>query len=101
MSRFGKRDVTSIIELMEKELDAVPRLERVEKMKLRSKIRQQENWLLATEDPRPDKVLIKLQGRLSEIFRLYPQAFKEKLVEALKMKVKQMEISKPETSDQH
>jgi hypothetical protein len=96
MGRFGKRDVTSILELLEKELDAVPRLEKVEKMKLRSKIRQQENWLSATEDPKPDKVLIKLEGRLSDIFRLYPQAFKEKLVEFLKMKVQQMEISKPE-----
>jgi hypothetical protein len=93
MSRFGKRDVTSIIELLERELDVVPRIERVEKMKLRAKIRQQESWLLATENPNPGKVLIKLQGRLSEIFRLYSQGFKEKLVETLEMKVKQLEIS--------
>jgi hypothetical protein len=65
MSRFGKRDVTGILELLEKELDAVPRLEKVEKMKLRSKIRQQENWLIAAENPKPDKILIKLEGRLA------------------------------------
>jgi hypothetical protein len=96
MGRFGKRDVRSIIELLERELDAVPRLEKVEKMKLRSKIRQQENWLVATEDPKPEKVLIKLQGRLSDIFRLYPGAFKEKLVEALKMKCLRLDEDKPE-----
>jgi hypothetical protein len=96
MSRFGKRDVTEIVELLEKELDSIPRLEKVEKMKLRSKIRQQENWLLATEDPKPDKVMIKIGGRLPEIFRLYSSNFKKKLAEVLERKIKQMEISKPE-----
>lgn len=96
MGRFGKRDVRSIIELLEKELDAVPRLEKVEKMKLRSKIRQQENWLSGTEDPKPEKVLIKLEGRLSDIFRLYPRSFKEKLVEELKMKCSKLDEDKPE-----
>jgi hypothetical protein len=96
MSRFGKRDVTEIVELLEKELDSIPRLEKVEKMKLRSKIRQQENWLSGTEDPKPEKVLIKLQGRLSDIFRLYPGAFKEKLVETLKMKCLKLDEDKPE-----
>ncbi|MFO7460277.1 MAG: hypothetical protein R6X07_06590 [Desulfatiglandales bacterium] len=95
MSRFGKRDVTDIIEFLEKELDAVPRLEKVEKMKLRSKLRQQENWLIAAEDPKPDKVLIKLEGRLAEIFRLYPHGFKEKLVELLEMKTSRLERNAP------
>jgi hypothetical protein len=91
MARFGKRDVTNILELLEKELDAVPRLEKVEKMKLRSKIRQQENWLMAAENPKPDKILIKLEGRLKEIFRLYPHGFKEKLSELMEMKISQLE----------
>ena len=91
MSRFGKRDVASIIEFLEKELDSVPRLEKVEKMKLRSKIRQQENWLMAAENPKPDKIVIKLQGRLGEIFRLYPHGVKEKLTELLEMKISQLD----------
>jgi len=33
MSGFGKRDVTEILELLENELDAVPRLEKIEKEK--------------------------------------------------------------------
>jgi hypothetical protein len=95
MSRFGKRDVTGILELLEKELDAVPRLEKVQKMKLRSKIRQQENWLIAAENPKPDKILIKLEGRLAEIFRLYPHGFKAKLVELLEMKISQLTRNAP------
>ena len=95
MSRFGKRDVSDILELLEKELDAIPRLEKVEKMKLRSKIRQQENWLISTENPKPDKILIKLQGRLGEIFRLYPHGVKEKLTEFLSMKISQLDKNAP------
>ena len=95
MSRLGKREVTGILEFLEKELDAVPRLEKVEKMKLRSKIRQQENWLISTENPKPDKILIKLQGRLGEIFRHYPHGVKEKLTEFLEMKVSHLDKNAP------
>jgi hypothetical protein len=75
MSKLGKRDVTDILELLEKELDAVPRLDKVQKMKWRSRIRHQENWFMALDDLKPEKVLMKLQGRLSEVFRLYPASF--------------------------
>jgi len=95
MGRLGKRDVTGILELLEKELDAVPRLEKVEKMKLRSKIRQQENWIISTENPKPDKLLIKLEGRLGEIFRLFPRGFKDKLTEFLEMKISQLDKNAP------
>jgi hypothetical protein len=95
MSRFGKRDVTSIIEFLEKELDSVSRLEKVEKMKLRSKIRQQENWLIAAEDPKPDKILVKLEGRLGEIFRLFPHGVKDKLTELLEMKISRLDKNAP------
>jgi hypothetical protein len=79
MARFSKRDTLDILELLEKELDSLPRLERVEKMKLRSKIRHQESWIAAFEDPKPSKVMLKLEGRLSEIFRLYSSSFKDKV----------------------
>jgi hypothetical protein len=91
MNRLGKRDVTEILELLEKELDSVPGLEKVEKMKWRSRIRHQENWFMALDDLKPDKVLMKLKGRLSEVFRLYPASFSEKLVELLKKKALELE----------
>jgi hypothetical protein len=91
MNRLGKRDVTEILELLEKELDSVPGLEKVEKMKWRSRIRHQENWFMALDDLKPDKVLMKLKGRLSEVFRLYPASFSEKLVELLKKKGLELE----------
>jgi hypothetical protein len=98
MTRFGKRDVTAILELLEKELDSVPRLDRVVKMKWRSRIRQQENFLMGVEDPKPDKIVQKLAGRLSEIFKLYPHGVSDKLIELMKSKLMQAEIRSPESS---
>jgi hypothetical protein len=91
MIRFGKRDVTAILELMERELDSVPRLDGVERMKWRSRIRRQENFLMGLDDPKPDKVVMKLSGRLSELFRLYPKSVSDKLVELMKLKITQLE----------
>ena len=99
MNRLGKRDVTEILELLEKELDAVPGLEKVEKMKWRSRIRHQENWFMALDDLKPEKVLMKLKGRLSEVFRLYPASFSEKVAELLKKKALQLEKKSQDTND--
>lgn len=96
MSGFRKRDVTEILEFFENELDAVPRLEKIEKMKLRAKIRHHENWFLTLEDPKPAKVILRLEGRLAEIFRMYPSSFKEKLGELLEEKCSKLVESSPE-----
>jgi hypothetical protein len=89
--------VTEILELLEGELDSLPRLDKVEKMKWRSRIRQQENWLTALDELKPDKVLVKMKARLSEVFRLYPPSFPEKLVELLKKKAQEIERKSADT----
>ena len=99
MNRLGKRDVTEILEFLEKGLDAVSGLEKVEKMKWRSRIRHQENWFMALDDLKPEKVLMKLKGRLSEVFRLYPASFSENLIELLKKKAQQLEKKSQEVTD--
>jgi hypothetical protein len=96
MSRLGKRDVTEVLELLENELDAVPRLEKIEKMKLRAKIRHHENWLLTIENPKPAKIILRLEGRLAEIFRLYPSSFKKKLGGLLEEKCSKLDTLRPE-----
>jgi MinD-like ATPase involved in chromosome partitioning or flagellar assembly len=96
MSRFGKRDVTDILELLENQLDALSRLEKVEKMKLRSQIRRQETFLLTLEDPKPAKVILRLQGRLAEVFRRYPSSFKEELGKLLEAKCSKLDKYNPE-----
>lgn len=95
MSRFGKRDATEIIEFLEKELDSVPRLEKIEKMKLRSKIRQQEFWLTAAENPIANRIADKLSGRLAGVFALYPYGFRETLIELLETKISEIKMDEP------
>jgi hypothetical protein len=46
---------------------------------------------MALDELKPDKVLMKLKGRLSEVFRLYPASFPEKFVELLKKKALELE----------
>jgi hypothetical protein len=87
MEQFSKLDVKDILEMLEYELDSVPKLEKVEKMRMRGKIRQQESWLLAFANPTPQKVRLKLEQRLSELFRMYPHGFGDKVSELLKMKI--------------
>ena len=99
MNRLGKRDVTEILELLEKELDTVPGLDKVEKMKWRGRIRHQENWFMALDDLKPEKILMKLKGRLSEVFRFYSASFSEKLLELLKKKAQQLEKKSQEVTD--
>jgi hypothetical protein len=87
MEQFSKLDVKDILEMLEYELDSVPKLEKVEKMRMRGKIRQQESWLLAFANPTPQKVRLKLEQRLSELFRIYPHGFSDKVTELLKVKI--------------
>jgi hypothetical protein len=47
MLRFDTRDVKEILDMLEDEISFIPKLDKKEKMKMRSKIRKQANWLLA------------------------------------------------------
>ena len=90
MERLGKRDVKEILKMLEEEVDKVPGMDKVQKMKIRGKIRQQENWLVALGDPKPTKIIMKLKGRLSEIWNRYPYGFSDKLTEVLQEMIKKL-----------
>ena len=87
MKQFTKLDVKDLLEMLEYALDSVPKLDKVDKMRMRGKIRQQESWLLAFANPTPQKVRLKLEQRLSDLFRMYPHGFGDKVAEFLKLKV--------------
>ena len=87
MEQFSKLDVKDLLEMLEYALDSIPKLDKVEKLRMRGKIRQQESWLLAFANPTPQKVRLKLEARLSDLFRLYPYGFADEVTEFLKTKV--------------
>ena len=79
MPRLSKHDVTEILEMLEDGINFLPKLSRVEKMKLRSKIREQAGWLQEWRNPVAGGVLQKLEGKLANVFLLYPHGFDDRL----------------------
>ena len=91
MSLLSKHDVREIIDLLENELDSIRKLDRIEKMKLRSKIRKQTNWLIVFGNPNSEKIFKKLEDKLPDLFSLYPFGFSDTLKKLLKVKVANMQ----------
>jgi hypothetical protein len=87
MDCLNKNDVREIIEMLEDGLHFVPKLSSADKMRMRSIIRRQDNWLLDLKKPTTKGIFMKLDVRLSDVFRLYPYGFSDKLKEKLDIKL--------------
>ena len=87
MDCLNKHDVREIIEMLEHELDFVPKLTGADKMMMRSKIRRQDNWLSVLKNPTTKSIFTKLNARLYDVFYLYPYGFSDKLKEKLDVKL--------------
>ncbi len=88
MERFSKHDVREIIDMLESEIIIIPKMNKIEKMKMTSSIRKQRNWLLSFKNPTPEKVFIKLEGRLPNLFSVCAYGFSDKLRELLEVKIR-------------
>jgi len=86
MARFDTRDVKEILDMLEDEISFIPKLDRIEKMKMRSKIRKQANWILGWSNPTAEVIYQKLKERLSDVFSLSAYGFDDKLKRLLKKK---------------
>jgi hypothetical protein len=82
-----EKDVTEIIEVLENELHRAPRLDKIEKMRMKTKIRHQASWLSLALNPTPKKLFDKLRSRLSDVFFLFPYAFSDNFKEFLDEKI--------------
>lgn len=91
MPRLGTRDVKEILDMLEDEINFIPKLDKIEKMKMRSNIRKQVNWLLAWSNPTAEMMYRRLEERLSDVFSLYPYGFSEKIKKLLKVKEKRLQ----------
>ena len=86
MPRLSTQDVTEILEMLEDGINFLPALSRVEKMKMRSKIREQAGWLREWRNPLAGMVFQKLEGKLANVFILYPHGFDDRLRRLLEEK---------------
>jgi hypothetical protein len=78
MPRLTPRDVWEILDMLENGIVAPSKLGKIERMKMRSKIRRQEGWISALHNPTAEFILQRLQESLSDVFPLYSYDFKEK-----------------------
>ena len=91
MGRLSKHDVREILEILENELSIIRKLDRIEKMKMRSKIRKQGNWLLMFRNPTSEKIMNRLEEKLSDLFSVCPYGFSDKLKKVLKVKLARLQ----------
>lgn len=90
MARLSDEDVREIIEVLEEELYSVPQLNKIEKMKMKTKIRHQAAWLTSVLNPTPKRVLEKMKSKMSDVFTLFPYGFNDNFKEFLDEKLRNM-----------
>ena len=87
MVSLDKGDVREILRTLEDELNLTPKVDKIEKMKMRSRIRKQANWLLGSINPTADRLYNGLEDTLPEVFSLYPHGFCHQLRDLLDVKL--------------
>ena len=87
MASFDKQEVKEILDLLEEELNLIQKLDKIEKMKIRSSIRKQANWLMGFRNPTTDRVHRVLEDRLPDAFSVYPYEFSNKLRDLVEIKI--------------
>ena len=90
MARLSEEDVREIIEVLEEQLYSVPQLNRIEKMKMKTKIRHQAAWLTSVLNPTPKRVYDKMKSKMSDVFMLFPYGFTDEFQEFLDEKLRNL-----------
>jgi hypothetical protein len=94
VTSFDKQEVKEILDLLEEELNLIQKLDKIEKMKIRSSIRKQANWIMGVRNPTTDRVYRILEDKLPDAFSVYPYEFSNKLRDLLEIKI--IELRKKE-----
>jgi hypothetical protein len=86
MARLNPRDVREILQMLEDGINLVPKLDRLQKMRLRSKVRRLVTWLAGLNNPTADIIYRGLEGKISEVFSAYPYGYRDKIKKLLEQK---------------
>jgi hypothetical protein len=93
MARLNNRDVKEILDMLEDEVNSLPRVDKIEKMKMRSRIRRQTGWFLQLKNPSAEMIIQGLEGRLFDVFSQYPYGVREKVKKLLREKTESLRSS--------
>jgi hypothetical protein len=87
MASLEKSDVLEIIKMLEDELNLIPKVDKMQKMKMRGQIRKQVGWLLSYRNPSANRLYTGLEHRLPEVFSIFPYDFCHHLIDDLEIRL--------------
>ncbi len=87
MARLRPDDVKEILQVLEDGIHLIPKLDKMDRIRVRSKIRKQYSWLSTLSDPNVDMMYRRLEERLSDVFSLYPFGFADQVKKILAEKL--------------
>jgi len=76
-----------MLQILEDGINLIPKLDNMDKIRARSKIRKQDSWLSTVSDPSIDMIFRRLEERLSAMFSLYPFGFADCVKKILAQKL--------------
>ena len=87
MAKLQKTDLKQIVDVFEVELSLLPKLAKIEKMKMRSKIRRELYCLVALNNQTTQRLIKRLEEKLPDVFSAYPYGFSDKLRDLIELKL--------------
>ena len=87
MARLRPDEVREILQILEDGIHLMPKLDKMDRIRIRNKIRKQYSWLAMLNDPHVDTIYRKLEERLSDVFKLYPFGFDDRVKKILSRKL--------------
>lgn len=82
------RDIEDIRLLFEDALKRAKKVDRIEKMKIRGRIRLQLSHLMVWRNPTSERILYRWENKLQDVFLLFPYRFRDELKKLLTKKIK-------------
>ena len=81
-------DIEDIRLLFEDALKRTQKIDRIERIKIRGRIRRELNNIIGWKNPTPDRILRRWDSRLSDVFSILPHQFRDDLQKMLSKKIK-------------
>ena len=67
MARLRQDDVKEILQILEDGIHLMPKLDKMDRIRMRSKIRKQYGWLSMVSDPNVDTIYRRLDDRVKKL----------------------------------
>jgi hypothetical protein len=80
---INPHDIEEIRLLFEDALKRTQTIDRIERIKLRGRIRRELSNIVGWKNPTPDRIIRRLDSRLSDVFSLFPFQFRDDLHKVL------------------